>query len=56
MHIIDFEKKIFLIFAMLYHGVMTHIAYVFACSFWTARDFENSFGQFFQICFPYNNV
>ena len=35
---------------------MTHIVYFFACNFWTARDFENSFGNFFQICFPYNNV
>ena len=35
MHIIDFEKKIFLVFIMYYYGVVTHISYFFACNFWT---------------------
>ena len=56
MHIVDFEKKIFFIFAMLYHGVMTHMSYFFACNFWTVRNFKNSFGKFSHICFPYNFV
>ena len=56
MHIIDFEKIFFLVFIMSYYGVMTHISYFFACNFWTERDFENSFGEFFHICFPYNIV
>ena len=41
---------------MLYHGVMTHMSYFFACNFWTARNFKNSFGKFLHICFPYNFV
>ena len=56
MHIIDFEKKFFLVFIMSYYGVMTHIFYFFASNFWKERDFENSFGEFFHICFPYNIV
>ena len=56
MHIVDFEKKNFLIFAMLYRGVMTHMSYFFACNFWTVRNFKNSFGKFSHICFPYNFV
>ena len=53
MHIIDFEKKNS-VFIMSYYGVMTHIFYFFACNFWTKKDFENSFGEFFHICFLYN--
>ena len=56
MHIIDFEKKIFLVFIMSSNGVMTHIFYFFACNFWTERDFENSFGEFFHVSFPYNII
>ena len=45
-HIIDFDKFFLFIFAMLYHGVMTHMSYFFACNFWTAKNFENSFDKF----------